>query len=277
MKKLDIFNELSEHIYIKINSCRNEFHDSSWVESKSHMDYDLWLLLEGDMAVETGGKVFRAYAGDAVFFCPAMLYTAYMGSCGCRFIYTHFNFSIGNNLRILEGFNLWGIIHGKTIHEETLLFKKAYAEYHRKTSVSSMLLKGAFTMLLAGILSSVADRKAEDCFIAENSGRKSVDALTVLQPVFRYVSANMQMSLRVGELSKIAGMSEKYFITYFKSALGISPGRYINQLKMNRARDYLYEKKHSVKEIAYMLGYPNPYAFSKAFRKYYNVPPSKFV
>lgn len=58
--------------------------------------------------------------------------------------------------------------------------------------------------------------------------------------------------------------------------LGITPGQYINQIKMNRARDYLYEKKYTIQQIAGFLGYPDPFTFSKAFKKFYNVPPSKF-
>ncbi len=80
----------------------------------------------------------------------------------------------------------------------------------------------------------------------------------------------------MNELAALVGISEKYFITYFKKALGITPGQYIYQIKMNRAREYLNEKKYTIQQIANLLGYPDPFTFSKAFKKYYNVPPSKF-
>ncbi|MBO1515444.1 helix-turn-helix domain-containing protein [Metabacillus sp. BG109] len=46
---------------------------------------------------------------------------------------------------------------------------------------------------------------------------------------------------------------------------------------MNRARELLYSNRYSIKQIADMLGYPDPYSFSKAFKKYYKMPPSQFV
>ncbi|MGO4374436.1 helix-turn-helix transcriptional regulator, partial [Paenibacillus sp. MCAF20] len=87
----------------------------------------------------------------------------------------------------------------------------------------------------------------------------------------------LHQPVRIGELAELAGMSEKYFILYFKQALGITPGSYIYQLKMNRARELLYSRTFSIQQIAGLLGYPDPYSFSKAFKKYYKVPPSKFV
>jgi len=110
-----------------------------------------------------------------------------------------------------------------------------------------------------------------------NQGQKCIAKLTVLQPVFQYVENNLDRPMKIDELSAIVNMSEKYFISYFKSALGITPGNYITQLKMNKARDYLYQEKYSIKEIANLLGYSDQYTFSKAFKKYFNVSPSKFI
>jgi AraC family transcriptional regulator len=72
-------------------------------------------------------------------------------------------------------------------------------------------------------------------------------------------------------------MSEKYFIRYFKQALGVTPGQYMIQLRMNRARDLVYTQRYSMQQVASLLGYPDAYSFSKAFKKHYKVPPSKFV
>ncbi|MFD2115514.1 helix-turn-helix transcriptional regulator [Paenibacillus yanchengensis] len=101
--------------------------------------------------------------------------------------------------------------------------------------------------------------------------------LDLLLPVFDYIHQHLHQPLRVAQLTNIAGISEKYFITYFKHALDITPGQYMNQIKMNRAREYLYENKYSIQHIASLLGYPDPFTFSKAFKKYYDVSPSKFM
>ncbi|NSW91115.1 MAG: helix-turn-helix transcriptional regulator [Firmicutes bacterium] len=278
MKYINILNELSEHIIIRINSCNNVYHDSEWIENKAHEDYDIWYIKNGKIAVNVEGKTHLASAGDIVFFYPGMLYTAYTYDRKCSFIYTHFDFGIYDNFRVLDKFNLAGIIPGNAVSAEARIFEKGFLNYEKNVSSSAIMLKGCFIILLAKIFEYYSLGNHSKTFYPENVWRlNNTEGLNMLQQVFNYIADNISKPVRIRKLAEVAGMSEKYFINYFKSMLGISPGRYINQLKMNRARDYLYQRKYTIKEISSMLGYPDQYSFSKAFKKHYKVPPSKFV
>jgi len=281
---LDILNDLSEHITIKINSCRSAVQNKGWIESKYHNDYDIWYILSGEVYIKIGSSIYTARQGDVFFFYPKIPYTAYNDKVDCKFVYIHFDFCIGNNSRILNDFNLSGVIPAEAVKKEALLFKEACMEFEQNFPMSSLSLKGSFTVLLSAIFRYYSNlfnnhkniiKKENDC---NNSHEcKNVAKLAVLQPVFQYVENNLEKSLKNDELAAVVNMSEKYFISYFKSALGITPGSYITQLKMNKAREYLYQEKYSIKEIANLLGYSDQYTFSKAFKKYFNVPPSKFI
>jgi AraC family transcriptional regulator len=297
---LSILNDLSEHISIKINSCRSAVQNSGWIESKSHEDYDIWYITSGEVFIKVGDTIYTARQGDVVFFYPNVPYIAYNDKSGCNFVYIHFDFCLGNNSRILNDFSLAGIVPAEAVKKEASIFKKACAEFEQSFPMSSIALKGSFTMLLSSILrycnsfcdissetNGSSNSKIKNSFFFQpfntiindvsNQDSKSIAKLAVLQPVFQYVENNLDKQIKNNELSAQVNMSEKYFIAYFKSALGITPGNYITQLKMNKARDYLYQEKYSIKEIANLLGYSDQYAFSKAFKKYFNVPPSKFI
>lgn len=299
-KALDILNDLSEHISIKINSCRSIAQSIGWLESKSHEDYDIWYITSGEVFIKVGDTIYTARQGDVVFFYPNVPYIAYNDKSGCNFVYIHFDFCLGNNSRILNDFSLAGIVPAEAVKEEATIFNKACKEFKKNLPMSSITLKGSFTMLLSSILRycnsfcDISSEINEGCNTkvknsnffqpfntinndASNQDSKSIAKLAVLQPVFRYVENNLKKQIKNDELAAVVNMSEKYFISYFKSALGITPGNYITQLKMNKARDYLYQEKYSIKEIASLLGYSDQYAFSKAFKKYFNVPPSKFI
>lgn len=137
-------------------------------------------------------------------------------------------------------------------------------------------MKASLLLVIAKILELHGQGLYHGEFLKDRKLRKIEGSLEVLQNVFSYVDENLHRAIRVNELADITGVSEKYFISLFKKILGITPGQYINQIKMNRARDYLYEKKYTIQQIAGFLGYPDPFTFSKAFKKFYNVPPSKF-
>ncbi|MBN2982442.1 MULTISPECIES: helix-turn-helix transcriptional regulator [Cohnella] len=277
---IGLFDELSEWISLRVSSCREEIHGEDWLESKAHNDYDLWFLREGIVRLQVGERQYVAGPGDLVFFYPHMPYTAMTQAEGCRFVYAHFEFSLGEQLRILDDFRLAGIWPGGLVGEEAGMFLRAHDQSRASAAYAGarLYLKGCLSIVLAKIIGLCGQGIGPAGFGDGVRSRKpSVGSLAVLEPVFRHIQLNLNRSIRMNELAGIAGMSEKYFIAFFKKTLGITPGMYVNQIKMNRARDYLYQQKHSVQEISAMLGYPDPFTFSKAFKKYYNVPPSKFI
>ncbi|OAS89550.1 AraC family transcriptional regulator [Metabacillus litoralis] len=277
MDSLDIFNELSELIKLQINSCSEVAHPNSWIERRQHKDYDLWCIQEGQIEIRIQEEVYLASEGDLILFTPKVTYTATTLSTSCKFIFTHFDLSLGDHIRILDNFQLSGIIHSTLVEEEIRLFLDTYDQYKRSAPMSGIRLKGCLTILIAKIMEQYGRKQYRGEFVHYPTNQKLTMDLVKLQPVFDFIHEHLHQTIRVEEIAAVASMSEKYFISYFKQALGLTPGRYIYQLKMNRARELLYLKRYSIKEIASMLGYPDPYSFSKAFKKYYKVPPSKFV
>lgn len=278
MTDMGILNELSELISLRMKSFFELAHDMKWIEHKAHIDYDLWFVQSGIVTITIDGIEHTANPGDVVFFYPGVPYMASATDKGCRFIYIHFDFEIGKQERILNDFQLSGIIPQELIREEAIWFGKAFKQSNLLRSIpgNRLYLKACLTAVIAKIIELYGHGQYTGTFLNGRTSRKAERNLDVLQPVFDYVNNHLHKSIKMNELAALVGISEKYFITYFKKALGITPGQYIYQIKMNRAREYLNEKKYTIQQIANLLGYPDPFTFSKAFKKYYNVPPSKF-
>lgn len=278
MPDMEIFNELSEFIALRLKSCWAIAPGGDWIEHKAHADYDLWLIQSGTVKLRIAGTEHTAHPGDLVFFYPRIPYIASCGEEGCRFIYVHFDYGIGEQQQILSDFRLSGIIGADLIREVADLFVKAFEQSEQRSGKpgSRLYLKACLMAVIAKIIELHGQGQYSGAFLNGTSPKRSDRDLDVLQPVFRYIDDHLHESIRMSKLAPIAGISEKYFISYFKKAVGITPGQYMYQIKMNRARDYLYEKKYTVQQIAGFLGYPDPFTFSKAFKKYYHVPPSKF-
>ena len=82
-----------------------------------------------------------------------------------------------------------------------------------------------------------------------------------------------------GELTR-QQLAEAFFVTpehinfIFKQELGMTPSEVINRERCLLAHQLLIDGL-SVKEAAYKVGYNDPLFFSRVFKKYFQVPPSK--
>lgn len=275
---MGILNELSEFIVLRMKSYSEHVHNGKWMEYKAHIDYDLWFIQSGIVHITIEGVEHSARPGDVVVFYPGVPYRAATTEKGCQFIYVHFDFGIGKQQRILNDFQLSGIISKDLIHKESTLLGEAFHRSKQQDSMpgNRLYLKACLTAVVAKIIELHGQGRYIGGFPTRSGTKKMGRFLDVLQPIFTYVNHHLDQSIRMVELAELVGLSEKYFISYFNKNLGITPGQYIYQIKMNRAREYLYQKKYTVQEIAGFLGYPDAFTFSKAFKKYYNVSPSKF-
>lgn len=82
--------------------------------------------------------------------------------------------------------------------------------------------------------------------------------------------------LKVEELSAMCGITPEYFRKIFGSIYGISPVKYINALKIARARELLDTKMYSVSEVCFLSGFCDESHFSREFKRATGVPPSKY-
>ncbi|UCJ15920.1 AraC family transcriptional regulator [Pseudomonas sp. MM211] len=77
----------------------------------------------------------------------------------------------------------------------------------------------------------------------------------------------------VASLASEAGQSRSVFAQRFLRATGVSPLRYLTDLRMRLAQQSLSHDHQSVETVAEQLGYGSLAAFSRAFKRSVGVPP----
>lgn len=82
-----------------------------------------------------------------------------------------------------------------------------------------------------------------------------------------FVRENHALSLSVGEMASRAGLSRSRFAVLFSAHTGCPPMDYLIRARMERACQLLDRTDLAVKEIAGLVGYSDPYYFSRAFKK----------
>lgn len=91
-----------------------------------------------------------------------------------------------------------------------------------------------------------------------------------------FMKRNIDRKLTINELAAIAAYSPPYLHQLFKAQTGYSPLGYFIHLKMQQACDYLVNTDLRIKEIAPLIGYADPYLFSKTFTKVMGKSPQKY-
>lgn len=92
----------------------------------------------------------------------------------------------------------------------------------------------------------------------------------------KYVQKNYKEKLTLAMISGDIGISQGYLSSVFKKTTGSNLNDYVNQVKIEKAKDLLGLHEYMMYEISDMLGFENPYYFSKVFKRITGMTPSDY-
>jgi transcriptional regulator GlxA family with amidase domain len=84
----------------------------------------------------------------------------------------------------------------------------------------------------------------------------------------------LEQPLAVTALAAHVGLSPSRFRQLFMAQTGAAPGRYLQRLRLRRARLLIERTFLSVREVMTLVGYHDPSHFSRDFRRQHGMPPS---
>ncbi len=94
--------------------------------------------------------------------------------------------------------------------------------------------------------------------------------------VIDYVRENLHENTDLKTLAAIACISPYHFHRIFKSVIGESLAEYVTRLRMEYIAEQLKASALSLAELAVKTGYSSEQALSRAFKNYFNLPPTVF-
>ncbi len=95
-----------------------------------------------------------------------------------------------------------------------------------------------------------------------------------LTSALAYIQMNYHNALQLSNVAEESNVTGSYLSRLFSEHLGTTFIDYINRYRLNKAVILLEERKFSIKEIAYMVGYQDPNYFSRIFRRHMGFSPS---
>jgi len=142
-------------------------------------------------------------------------------------------------------------------------------------------------VFLESLYEEIADHPKADAIICENLFENWVRDLTRglhgssrpiperLLKVRRYMENNLEISMDLPQLAKMAMWSVPHFCEEFQRHFGNSPINCLIRWRMHQAAYLLQDINLSISEIGRRVGYDDLYHFSKLFKKHCGMSPRK--
>jgi len=97
-----------------------------------------------------------------------------------------------------------------------------------------------------------------------------------IETTFEYMKQNFDKPITLGDVAKLANMSEASFSRFFKQRTGINFIESLNEIRLGHASRLLIDTTQSIAEVAYNCGFNNISNFNRIFRKKKNTTPKEF-
>jgi AraC-like DNA-binding protein/mannose-6-phosphate isomerase-like protein (cupin superfamily) len=125
------------------------------------------------------------------------------------------------------------------------------------------------------ILMLLVNRYASYAGTVETFQRQQRD-LDRLLPLFRFLGENCGSAIQVREASRICGMSESHFMSFFKRVTGLSFMKYLNHYRVERSQVMLVNTDEPMATISQEMGFCDQSYFGTVFRRLVGMTPAAY-
>lgn len=149
-----------------------------------------------------------------------------------------------------------------------------YAQKAIELNVKKYLTKPTNTRELFSIVDSIKkelDSKIEELYFIESSHPN-----LIISRAIEYLENNYSKKLSLKEISEELFVSPNYLSRLFKKEMDINLFDYLQEYRLEKAKELLNNLNYKVYEISEMVGYGDTKYFSNIFKKAFNITPIEY-
>ena len=94
--------------------------------------------------------------------------------------------------------------------------------------------------------------------------------------IMKFIQKNYKKNIGISEIAEHVGLSYSHVRKIFRDETGYNIVDYINNLRINEAKDMLAYSDKNIKDIACIIGYNNDQSFTRAFKKLEGITPGEY-
>jgi AraC-like DNA-binding protein len=220
--------------------------------------YELELIVDGTGEISTDGNMIKTQARNLFFRTPGMEVEGFSPYYS-YFIVFKFNKADENPLALNQ---LPLMINAQNMQNLLHLFKNIYEEFSRETEVSELIIKSCISNIMV--------------YIIEYSSHINKYTNSGINRAASFIKDNYTSDFTLEQLSKISGYSIHHFTRLFKKCIRCTPVEYINELRINCAKNMLVDTNGTIEYISQKCGFTNTSYFYRTFKRFAGTTPSEY-
>lgn len=179
---------------------------------------------------------------------------------------------------------------GNILHPLVVSILEAKENFAFETGISPEMIKTASEILHQPVPESLESHycklKCEEllCYVfallvqreAMPASGMHIDDIKAIYAIKLRLQSQLDEAPNIASLARAAGMSEPKMRKLFKQTFGKGVFEYYQSMRMQEAARLLKEKRLTVSEVGYQLGFTNLSHFSRVFEQHIGVKPKKY-
>ena len=261
---------------LRVHWCGRYPHPAEWLMESSRLASDMILFIfieKHECWIVVNGRRFVLREGDLLIIRGGDEFSS--GSIPSRFQRRLVSLSISlalekgsiSNLLLQRKFDRRYRL--KNPEEYISKFEAILQALESPLNYREMAITGALLQWMANILAETKALLDHSPEIGQNVVEKVLASQT-------WASTRLESVITLNEWAKAVHLHPVYFERIFKRETGVTPMRWLEERRMNVARQYLSGTSKNVTEIAEAVGYLDPFYFSRVFRKHFGKSPVNY-
>ena len=252
--------------------CIDKNHPKYEMAHHWHANLELMRILKGNSTVQLNDRKYEVTKGDVLFINSEVVHSALPQNCEyeCIVFDPHF---VATNSEFEE------VVANIVNHD--MVVKEFSEDEEIKRIINNLFdamkeAKNKFTItgILYSLFGEIISRNYfDEKLYTENENAKN---LYKLKKVLNYIRTSYSKQITLKDMAQIAGVSPKYFCSFFKTMTAKTPMEYLNSYRIEKAAAKLLSTDESVTDIAYSCGFNDLSYFIKVFRDFKGISPKQF-
>ncbi|MCM3627580.1 AraC family transcriptional regulator [Paenibacillus glycanilyticus] len=98
-----------------------------------------------------------------------------------------------------------------------------------------------------------------------------------VQQAIEFMSRDLSKAISIDDIASRSGWSHGHFTRMFTDCTGMSPKRFLLELRLRRAEEWMLRGKGTIKQISFQVGFSDEHHFSKMYKKIRGITPSEYI